>query len=45
MGDDVMGYGKPHPDEQWWLDLEEIDGVIRRADGRAAENRADTGRE
>lgn len=28
-GDDLMGYGKPHPDRQWWLDLEEVDGVIQ----------------
>ncbi len=29
-GDDWMGYGKPHPREQWWVDLEEVDGVITR---------------
>jgi hypothetical protein len=28
-GDDLLGYGKPHPEEQWWLDLEEVDGVIQ----------------
>jgi reductive dehalogenase len=28
-GDDLMGYGKPHPDRQWWFDLEEVDGVIQ----------------
>ena len=28
-GDDMMGYGKPHPEDQWWLDLEEVDGIIR----------------
>jgi len=28
-GDDIMGYGKPHPEEQWWLDLEEVDGVVQ----------------
>ena len=27
--DDLMGYGKPHPEEQWWFDLEEVDGVIQ----------------
>lgn len=24
-----MGYGKSHPDRQWWFDLEEVDGVIQ----------------
>jgi hypothetical protein len=24
-----MGYGKPHPEEQWWFDLEDIDGVVQ----------------
>jgi reductive dehalogenase len=28
-GDDLMGYGKPHPDRQWWFDLEEVDGAIQ----------------
>ena len=28
-GDDLMGYGKPHPDRQWWFDLEEVNGVIQ----------------
>jgi reductive dehalogenase len=28
-GDDLMGYGKPHAEQQWWFDLEEVDGVIR----------------
>jgi reductive dehalogenase len=28
-GDDLMGYGKPDPDRQWWFDLEEVDGVIQ----------------
>lgn len=27
-GDDLLGYGKPHPKEQWWFDLEERDGVL-----------------
>lgn len=27
--DDWMGYGKPHPEEQWWLDLEDVDGVLK----------------
>jgi len=27
-GDDFMGYGKPHPEEQWWFDMEDIDGVF-----------------
>jgi reductive dehalogenase len=28
-GDDLMGYGKAHPEERWWFDLEEVDGIIR----------------
>jgi ferredoxin len=28
-GDDLMGYGKSHPDRQWWFDLEDVDGVLR----------------
>ncbi len=28
-GDDILGYGKPHPEERWWFDLEERDGVMR----------------
>ncbi|OGP92398.1 MAG: hypothetical protein A2Z19_02120 [Deltaproteobacteria bacterium RBG_16_54_18] len=24
--DDRMGYGRPHPEEQWWLDLEDVKG-------------------
>lgn len=28
-GDDIMGYGKPKPENQWWLDLEEVDGVLQ----------------
>jgi len=27
--DDLLGYGKPTPDWQWWLDLEDVDGEIR----------------
>jgi ferredoxin len=29
LGDGLMGYGKAHPDDQWWLDLEEVDGVVQ----------------
>ncbi|HME45888.1 MAG TPA: reductive dehalogenase [Syntrophorhabdales bacterium] len=25
-GDDLLGYGKPHPEKQWWLDLEDVNG-------------------
>lgn len=25
-GDDLMGYGKPNPEQQWWFDLEDVDG-------------------
>jgi len=28
-GDDFMGYGKPHPDRQWWFGLEDVDGILR----------------
>ncbi len=28
-GDDLMGYGKPHPEDQWWFDLEDNDGVLK----------------
>jgi len=27
--DDFLGYGKPHPEEKWWLDLEDVDGVLK----------------
>lgn len=27
--DDLFGYGKPKPEWKWWLDLEEVDGVLR----------------
>jgi reductive dehalogenase len=27
-GDDLMGYGKPKPRWQWWMDLEEVDGEL-----------------
>ena len=29
-GDDLIGYGKPNLDQQWWLDLEEVDGEIQK---------------
>ena len=28
-GDDLLGYGKPHPEERWWYDLEDINGVVQ----------------
>jgi len=28
--DDVLGYGRPRPDKQWWLDLERVDGRFRQ---------------
>jgi reductive dehalogenase len=28
-GDDLLGYGAPKPENKWWLDLEEVDGVLR----------------
>jgi len=27
--DDVMGYGKPRPENKWWVDLEDVDGVLQ----------------
>ena len=27
--DDLLGYGKPHPEGKWWLDLEDVDGILR----------------
>ena len=27
--DDLMGYGKPKPENKWWFDLEDVDGVLR----------------
>jgi ferredoxin len=29
LGDDLLGYGNPKPENTWWLDLEEVDGVLR----------------
>jgi reductive dehalogenase len=31
-GDDLLGYGKPHYEDKWWFDLEDVDGVIRIPD-------------
>ncbi len=28
--DDMLGYGKPDPERKWWLDVEVVDGVLRR---------------
>jgi reductive dehalogenase len=28
-GDDLMGYGKPKQGNKWWLDLEEVEGVLQ----------------
>ena len=25
-GDDLMGYGKPKPEDKWWFDLEDVNG-------------------
>jgi reductive dehalogenase len=33
-GDDLLGYGRPNPDQKWWLDLEDVDGVLK-VPGRA----------
>jgi hypothetical protein len=24
-----MGYGKAHGEDQWWFDLEDVDGVVQ----------------
>ena len=32
--DDVLGYGKPKPEWKWWLDLEDVDGVLQVASTR-----------
>lgn len=32
--DDVLGYGKPKSEWQWWLDLEDVDGVLQVASTR-----------
>jgi reductive dehalogenase len=29
--DDVLGYGKPKPESKWWLDLEDVEGALRKA--------------
>ena len=28
-GDDLLGYGGPKPENKWWFDLEDVDGVLR----------------
>lgn len=32
-GDDLLGYGKPNQEEKWWIDLEEVDGVLQTPKG------------
>ena len=27
--DDLFGYGKPNENQKWWLDLEQVDGVLQ----------------
>jgi len=27
--DDLFGYGKVKPENKWWFDLEDVDGVLR----------------
>jgi reductive dehalogenase len=27
--DDLMGYGKPKPENKWWFDLEDVDGILQ----------------
>ena len=33
-GDDLMGYGKPKPQWQWWMDLEDVDGELHIPESR-----------
>ncbi|HOJ42737.1 MAG TPA: 4Fe-4S dicluster domain-containing protein, partial [Syntrophorhabdaceae bacterium] len=28
-GDDLLGYGNPHPEKKWWIDLEDVDGILK----------------
>jgi len=28
-GDDLFGYGKARPENKWWFDLEDVDGVLQ----------------
>lgn len=41
-GDDLMGYGKPKPKWQWWMDLEKVNGELQvlklRDKGNVLEN-------
>jgi len=27
--DDVLGYGRPDKRDKWWLDLEDVDGILQ----------------
>ena len=31
-GDDLLRYGRPDPRRKWWLDLEEVEGVLKIPD-------------
>jgi len=33
-GDDLLGYGKPDSSRKWWLDLEEVDGLLTIPDSK-----------
>ena len=35
-GDDFAGYGRPHPERQWWIDLEDVEGVLQIPSGRGS---------
>ncbi len=35
--DDFFGYGKPKSKEKWWLDVEDVEGVLRAAPHRKQE--------
>jgi len=28
LGDEIMGYVKPKPEDKWWLDLEDVEGTL-----------------
>lgn len=37
--DDMMGYGKPRLKRKWWLDLEDVDGVLQVASSQKNKHR------
>lgn len=39
--DDLLGYGKAHPENKWWFDLEDVDGALRIARETGSGNEED----